>query len=50
MHKKNNVKKSVLNCIASAVKKNAEFNADTFCVWWNYQPKKTAAVKKLRKF
>lgn len=50
MHKKNDVKKSLLKGIASVVKKNAQFNADTFCMWWNYQPEKPAAVKKLRKF
>ncbi len=50
MNKKNNVKKSLLKSMASVVKKTAGFNADTLCVWWNYQPKKPAAVKKMRKF
>ena len=50
MNKKSNMKKSLLSGIASVVKKNAEFNADTFCMWWNYQPKKPAAIKKMRKF
>ena len=46
--KKSNNK--LLNVMASAVKKSAEWNAQFPCGWWNFQPKKPQAVKKMRKF
>jgi hypothetical protein len=50
MVKKVNMKKAVLTGAASIAKKTAIFNANNFCVWWNYEPKMPKAVKKLRKF
>lgn len=50
MHKKRNVKNVVLTGMAAVAKKTAQFNADTFCMWWQHDPKKPTAVKKMRKF
>jgi len=44
------LKKKTLIKIASVAKKSSFIGSQFPCVWWNYQPKKPQAVKKLRKF
>lgn len=44
------LKKKTLIKIASVAKKSSIIGSQFPCVWWNYQPKKPQAVKKLRKF
>lgn len=46
----NALKKKTLIKIAHAAKKSSSWSSQFPCGWWNYQPKKPAAVKKLRKF
>lgn len=43
-------KKKILTDVAIAVKKTSTLFANASCIWWDYDPKKPEAVKKLRKF
>lgn len=44
------LKAKMLTKLDGAAKKSAQFGADNLCIWWEYQPKKPKAVKKMRKF
>ncbi len=37
MFKKSDIEKSMLKGMAFVAKKSAQFNADSFCMWWHYQ-------------
>ena len=42
--------KKVLKGVATITKKTSALFANASCTWWDYEPKKPDAVKKLRKF
>lgn len=50
MATKKTIKKTALETVAVVSKKTSEVLANIPCIWWNYEPKKPQAVKKLRKF
>ena len=50
MNAKKKVQKHLLMGAAKASKRTAGLLANLPCIWWDYQPKKPQAVKKMRKF
>lgn len=50
MRDKKSLKKNLLTGMAMAAKKTSKLSAGQTCMWWDYEPKKPAAVKKMRKF
>lgn len=44
------MKKKALSGMAAVTKKTSGLFANVSCAWWQYTPKKPAAVKKMRKF
>ena len=50
MKTKGNIKKAVMKVLAGAAYNSAVNDANTACIFWQYQPKASAKVKKLRKF
>ncbi len=47
---KKTLKKMALNAVSKVASKTAENSANQTCLWWLYQPKVPAKVKKMRKF
>lgn len=50
MTAKKKVQKHLLVRAAKVSKRTAGILANIPCIWWDYQPKKPKAVKKMRKF
>ncbi len=50
MQKQKSMKKGFLKGIATVAKKTSQISAGQACMWWEFDPKKPEAVKKLRKF
>ncbi len=50
MKLKNTVNTKLLKAVTSTAVKSSERAANSSCILWQYQPKETAIVKKLRKF
>lgn len=47
---KNNIQKKALTFVAAITKKTSAIMANQACAFWQHDPKKPTAVKKLRKF
>lgn len=46
----NDVKKLVLKSVANEAVKSTKHSVNTACLLWQYQPKETNKLKKMRKF
>lgn len=50
MKKNSTVKFFVLKAVEKTAVKSTETSANSACYFWQYQPKESAKVKKMRKF